>query len=89
MQKNRKLRRRIDPSVIMQHIFDFVCSIIIILCLILNFEHYILHSGLPYHITLPEPSNFKASDILCLLTNSGSWYTLDVSFLTSFLFLSC
>jgi len=66
MQRNRKLRRWIDFSVIMQHIFDFVCSIIII-CLI--FEHYIiLHSGVPYHCS----QAFKASDILCLLTNSGS-----------------
>ena len=45
----------------MQHILDFF-----FLCLI--FKRYIIRSGLPYR----SSQAFKASDILCLLTNPGS-----------------
>jgi len=52
------LRRWIDFSVIMQHIFDMVFSMFNTV-----FEHYILHSCLEYHSSYA----IKASDILCLL----------------------
>ena len=60
MPRNRKLRRWIDSSVIMQSIFDFDFSMLNI---------WTLYS--PLWSTNHSPQAFKASDILCLLTNSG------------------